>query len=239
MEKKEKYFSDKQVSLILKRALELQKTDSKSLQETDLSSTDLEKIALEAGINSDYLRKAMWEVEEGSLKGSKNALRKFLGSKHRIIFKKEIPWEIPAEEYENLLPVIHKAAQVAGNHNVIGNTFTWKTDFYQGGQQVIYLMITSKNGKTEVSVECNLGQVAGGLFGGLMGGIGIGAGVGVGVSVGVAVLASFLFTVLFTCGAVGVSYLLARIIFHAVSKSYQKKMKRIMNEIVKKIESKT
>jgi hypothetical protein len=237
MEKKETYFSDKQVSLIIKRALELQKKDSKSLQDPGLTPTDLEKIALEAGIDREYIQKAISEVKEGSLKGSKSALEKFLGNKHRIILKQEIPVEIPVEKYENFLPIIQKATHISGNHSLIGNTFTWGVSDYQTGQNM-HIMITSKEGKTKVEVESNLGQVAGGLFGGLMGGVGGGVGFGVGFGVGIGAMASFLFALLFPLGTLGVSYLLARIIFNTVSKSSHKKLKRLMKEIVKEIESK-
>lgn len=237
MDRKETYFSDKQVSLILKRAIELQKKDSKSLTDPGLTSMDLEKIALEAGINREYIQRAISEVEEGSLKGSKSALEKFLGNKHRIVLKQEIPVEIPVEKYENFLPIIQKLTHISGNHSLIGNTFTWGVSNYQTGQNM-YIMITSKEGKTRVEMESNLGQEAGGIFGGIMGGVGGGVGFGVGFGVGIGALASFLFTILFPLGALGVSYLLARLIFKAVCKSSHKKLKRLMKEIVKEIESK-
>lgn len=236
MEKKENYLSDRQVSLILKRASELQKKESRSLQEPGLTPSDLEKIAMEAGIDQRYIRKAISEMEEGSLKGNKSLRERFLGNNPRIILKEEIPIEIPVTLYENLIPVLQKTAHISGNHSLIGNTFTWNVDNYQTGQ-FIHVMITGKNGKTNIEIESNLSQVAGGLFGGIMGGLGGGAGISLGVSIGIAATGSLLFTILFPIGAIGVSYFLARVIFKAISTSHQKKMNKIMKAIVKEIES--
>ena len=235
MDLKEKYFTDKQVSLILNRALELQKKDDKSVQQLGLTPSDLEKIAIEAGIEQEYIRKAISEIDEGTLKRGKSFLQKFLGHKPRVILKKEIPVEIPVSEYENFLPIIQKAGGIIGNHNLLGKTFTWQAD--QAGMMVLHVMIVSKNGKTNIEIECNLSQTAGGLFGGLIGGLGVGTGASIGIAIGLAVLGSLLFTALVSVGSIGVSYLLARLIYNAIYKSYKKKMNKIIGELTKEIES--
>ena len=91
--------------------------------------------------------------------------------------------------------------------------------------------MTSRDGQTHVRLEENLHQLAGGLFGGTVGGFGIGFGVGMGLPLGLGFFGSALVATAFPVGLVGLSYIGARQIYRAVTKS----RRRVMGELFDKI----
>jgi hypothetical protein len=229
---KEREFSEKEVNLILKRAIDLQKINlSGSQRSGNLSAGDLAKIAQETGINSEFIEQAIHELENKSIEKAHGLKEIIFGGPSTTTLYKELSSDIQKEKFEELIPVIHRVLSLHGQSTVIGNTFTWQYRDLRTGSSV-NITVAQKAKKTVLELQTNLLGLKGGLFGGLMGGLGGGLGMGFGFGFGLGALHSFLFPIFWIPGVLFLSYLLARTIFKGISRSTKKKLQKLMKELI-------
>lgn len=223
-------YSEKEVGRLLRRATELQRSEPSLPDPGGFTLGELEEVALEAGIDPRYLRKAAAELEAGAGEG---LAEKLTGAPIGFVLERTVPGELPESRFEALVPLLSAGTIGQGNASAVGKTLTWssRSDSNTSSQQVL---VQARDGETLVRVEERLGGFAGGLFGGLMGGVGGGVGIGVGGAVG-GVLGLPLFAVAFPVTVIAGTYVAAREIFKAHVRRRRRHMQELLDRIVEQV----
>lgn len=181
----ERRYNEKEVSQLLKRAAELQRSSPTSPNARGLSLGELEEIAAEAGLDASLLRQAARELDAGrSVSGGLGT--KLAGAPLRIVLERILPFEAPESAFETLIPHIQIASATPGVPSQIGRTLTWQTQG-PGAMTTLRVVVSIRRGETQVRIEESHGQLAGAIFGGGLGGasgVSIGIGGAVGTTVG-------------------------------------------------------
>lgn len=159
----ERRYSDKEVALILKRAAEMSQAKSAG----GMTADELERIALEAGIDPAAVRLAAEEVARGEAKGGLGEALLGGPTSLRAVF--ELDGELSEEHHEALLAAVQRNVDAPGTLNVAGRTFSWHAA-PQGRSLVV--QVAPSRGKTVVRIEERLGSLIGGIYGGVGGGVG-------------------------------------------------------------------
>jgi transposase-like protein len=225
-------YSEAEVALVIKRATELQASESQSSDAgaTGLSLVELEQIAREAGIDPSLVRRAAREVDT---RQSSKPASKFLGAPSVIVMERTVDGEVPTAEYEVIVDMLRRAFNDNGMLGTLGKSLAWSSTSRHGrhgnGQQV-NASVTPRDGRTVIRIEQSLRATAGGLFGGLMGGIGGGT-TGISVSAGMVVFHSALVAAGLWVSVVGASYLLARGIYTHVARGRSDTLREVLDQI--------
>lgn len=221
-------YGEKEVDKILKRATELQRElPSRSAASGGLSLTELEEIAVEAGIDPARLRQAAMELESGAL--GPEGWAKLTGEQLTLVREAVIPGEIPDSGWERVVTVVQQTSREHGQPSLLGRTLTWQAETANKTRSIL-LVVSARDGETHIRIEERLHQFAGGLFGGILGGVGGGIGLGAGLPMGMA-LGSVLLAVLFPVGVLGLSYLGSKEIYRAVVKGRRKVVSQLMDRV--------
>lgn len=226
-----RHYTDKEVSLILRRATELQRAAPSSANPIGLTLAELEEIAREAGIEVDLLRQAATEVDVSRPSGLGEVLT---GGPITIRLERTVPGELSENAMAELVPAIQMAADAPGQASAVGRTLTWSSG---GGQNTrsMQVLIACRDGETLIRLEERLGSLVGGLFGGLVGGGGAGTASMLGPLAG-AITGSAIITTGVVVMAVGGMYSLARTIFRRKSASRRRALDALMFAIVERVE---
>ena len=226
-------YSDKEISRLLKRATELQSQDPNSSERDGMTLAELEGIAREAGIDPAMLQRAASELDREPARSGLGPL--LAGDTLALVIERSFEGELDASELEALVPLINSAADTPGNVALVGRTL----NFNGGGQQnarSVQVLVTSREGRTQVRIEERYGQLAGGLFAGLVGGGGMGLGVGVGSGVGAAI-GSALFVVGIPVLTVSALYGVARTIYRNLVGKRRKVLTGLVDRIGEAVEA--
>ncbi len=222
-------YSDKEVSLILKRAAELQqKEPGAGVERTGLTFDELEEIATEAGLDPRHLRRAAAELE--SRPAGSGLASRFFGAPMVIRLERTIEGELPESEFESIVELLQGQPIGQGQASTVGRTLTWRSHS-TNTERSLQISITVRDGTTLVRMEERLQGLAGGLFGGLMGGVGGGVGLGVGLGVGIEVLGSALFAAGIPILVIGGSYLTARGIYTYIVRRRGRALTALMDRL--------
>ncbi|AHG91589.1 hypothetical protein J421_4052 [Gemmatirosa kalamazoonensis] len=209
-------FDDDEVSLILRRAGELQ--EARQSDAGGMSLADLESVAREAGLDPALVRQAAAELSPrdaaaAALPGPGGG---FLGAPTLLRYERVVDGEVPPAEYDVLVDEIRRSMNDVGTFSMLGRTLAWgSTPAMQRGQagsRQVSVTVVARGGRTAIRVEERVTSLAGGLFGGIMGGVG-GGGSGIAVGTGLAVLHSALAAAGLWGLLIAGSYGLARTIF--------------------------
>lgn len=217
-------YNEKEVSRLLKRASELQRSSPSTPNPAGLTLRELEDIAREAGLDPVLLRQAAVELDSRNV-GSGTAAR-WLGGPVRLTIERTIEGEVDENVFFNIILLFENAFGGPGQVGYVGRTFSWTSTRPNSGrtQQV---RISSRDGQTSIRIEENFGQLAGGLYGGVLGGVGGGVGIGVGATLG-GVLGSAALAVGFPLVIIGGCYAILRRSFGA----YIARRKQILDQLM-------
>jgi hypothetical protein len=230
-------YSDDEVGRILERAADLESHGAPSAtQSGGMSLAELEEIGVEAGLDAGLLRQAAHELEMGIEPRASGRFGALFGAPLEMELEREVIGELGEEGFERLVPMIQMAADGLGHASVIGRTLTWQSTDVQK-QRALNIAVTSRDGRTRISIGEKYGTLAGGLFGGIVGGVGGGMGFGVGMGVGLGALGSVLFATLFPIGAIGGSYLLARTVFTATVTNRRRILSELLERVAAEVET--
>ena len=221
-------YGDKEIGQILKRATELQEQEPSAPSSSGLTLPELEEVAIEAGINPRFLRRAALELGTGPT--DPDFWTKVVGDELMLHRETTVPGELSDDGFERVASVIQIGTREQGHPSLLGRSLTWHAETANKTRSV-QVTVTSRDGQTHVRLEENLNQLAGALFGGTVGGFGIGFGVGLGLPLGLGFFGSALVATAFPIGVVGLSFIGARQIYRAVTKS----RRRVMSELFDKI----
>jgi hypothetical protein len=224
-------FNEKEVALIIKRASELQQTETTAESSTGMSLEELEQVAREAGLDPALVRRAAADLDT---RVSDQAPSKFLGAPSVLRLERTIDGEVPADEYEPMVLEMQRLLGGVSTASTIGRTLQFslagRNQGHASGREV-QVTITPRNGRTTIRVEERLGPIAGGIFGGVMGGAGGGL-MGPGIAIGAGAFHSALMATGLAGVAIGGSYLLARAIYGRVVRGRGEKLHELMSRLV-------
>ncbi len=224
-------FNEKEVALIIKRASELQQTETTSESNTGMSLAELEQVAREAGLDPELVRRAASDLDTRVTDQTPN---RFLGAPTVLRLERTIDGEVPTDEYEPLVLEIQGLLGEVGSASTIGRSLQWTVQSAarrRASTRTVQVTISPRNGRTTIRIEERLGGLAGGLFGGLMGGLGGGT-TGISAGIGMGVLHSWAAFAGIWGGVVAGSYLLARTIFGRVARGRGEALQNLMSRLV-------
>lgn len=235
MAETERRYSDREVSAIIARAMELQKQqradpEQPASHRDGLTLREIEGIAHEVGIDPLVVSRAAFDVRSPN---PSEGWTGFLGAKPEAAEVVRLDREAEEEEMKELLVALPSITGETGVGNAFRGRLSWTTTGDRreetGRRLMIEAVETSDGG--EVRITEKLGGLAGGMFGGLIGGVGLGAGFGVGFGVGLGVLGSALFAALFPIGAIAISYIAARLGFKALVRWRRRAVREMADRI--------
>lgn len=214
-------YSDKEISALLKRAMELQQSGS-SVPEMGRGITlaDLQKIAAEVGIEPHHLQVAAAELEaEGGL-GERFHL---LGGPLSINLERIVEGEIPEEKWEALVEEIRRSLGQMGTPSKFGNSLEWTTK--DEATMPVHVTVSPREGQTKIRIMSQFGGMAGAIHAPTLS-----------IGVFVALLALTLPLPLFVNigiygGIVAGLFAGTRFVFGAWARKQKRKMKRLLDRL--------
>lgn len=221
-------YGEEEIGRILKRATELQHREP-SAPPAGVTLAELEDIAREAGIDPSYLRRAALEVDSGV--SDPSFWDKVIGEEWMLVRDVSIPGELTQDGFERIVEAIHSRSKEHGQPSLLGRTLTWRAET-ANKTRTIQVVVTSRDGTTQIRLEENLSQVAVGLFSGVTAGAGLGFGLGLGLPIGIEVLGSALFATAAPLGMIGVSFVACRAIYRGMVKRRRAHMADLFDRIV-------
>jgi hypothetical protein len=83
--------------------------------------------------------------------------------------------ELPRERFEDLIAHIRRIMETRGHAELMTTSMTWwATGGERANKTIAEVIVSSRNGATELTVRINLRPLAGAIYGGLLGGLGAG-----------------------------------------------------------------
>ena len=233
-------FDDDEVSLILRRAGELQA--ARQSDPGGMSLADLESAAREAGLDPALVRQAAAELSprDGAAPLPAGPGERFLGAPVLLRYERVVDGEVPSTEHDVLVDEIRRSLNDVGSFSVLGRTLAWGSTPPAGrpasgiGRRVT-VTITTRGGRTAIRVEEQVASLATGLFGGIMGGVG-GGGSGIAVGVGLAALHSGLAAAGLWGLLIAGSYGLARTIFTSIMRRRASQLSSLADRLASYVE---
>ena len=225
-------YSDQEVSLILRRAAELQADQPGAAGGTSLA--ELEDVAREAGLDPALVRRAAADL---AVAAPARAPSRFLGAATKLHAERVVDGELSMDDVEVLVEEVRRTFGDPGLVSTLGRTVTWNpTPSVRAGVNTaangrrLYVTISTRGGQTTLRAEEDLGPLAGGLFGGLMGGIGGGL-TAPAVAIGAGAFHAALPVVGLVAAVVGGSYTLARTIYVGMARRREKELRQLVERL--------
>lgn len=221
-------YNEREVSRLLERAAELQRSSPVPTSPAGLTLSELEDIAREAGLDPAMLRRAASELELKSSASGKGA--RLAGAPLRIVLERTVPVEADEATFVDLISSFETAFGGPGQVGRMGRSMTWLSARPNSGrtQQV---RISIGVGETQVRIEESFTGVVGGLFGGVLGGVGGGIGIGVGGAIAGA-LGSVALAFAFPAAIIGSTYYALRRGYSSFVRNRQQILERLMGDVV-------
>ena len=209
--------------------------------------------AVEAGISEPYVERAVQELGfagPAPARGSRppgltnepagasrlespppnSFVRTLIGGPTRLHLEATVDGEIEEADFEILLRSIRNAMGEAGHMGVFAKTLSWAPT---GTDRRLSITISSRGGRTVVTIDERLAQLIGAFFGG------IGGGMGGGGSAGIAALAQKLLGSEWIAPALlaylGLTYGVARTAFSLSTRRRERRLAQLLEELVASI----
>lgn len=221
-------YGEKEIGEILKRATELQHKEPTAPAAAGVTLAELEEIALEAGIDPAYLRRAAHEISSGATDDSFWA--GVAGEAINLLREERLPGELTEVGFERIVATIQATSREHGQPSLLGRTLTWRAEA-PNKTRTMQLVVTSRDGYTDIRLEENLGQMAAGVFGGTVAGGGLGLGLGLGLPIGLN-LGSTLLATAGPIGIVALTYIGSREIYRHIVKRRRKALNNLFDRTV-------
>lgn len=226
-------YGEKEVGLILKRATELQNEAPELTEGGGLTIEELEEIAVEAGIDPQFLRDAAAELDRRG--PSPEGVERLLGGPLMVELERRVPGEVPEDRWDDVIHEISRAANGQGHPSVIGRTLSWVLSD-PNRQRFLQVTVSNKEGETLIRIEERMQQLAGALYGGIVGGLGGGVGLGVGLGVGIGAMGSAIFATVFPAAVIGGSFWAARMAFGSTAHGRRRTLTTLLDRLTELVE---
>lgn len=170
-------FDEREVARIIERATEIEHGSLDTVQEGGLTLAELVDVAREAGIDPAVVHRAAAEVELESR--ARTPASRLAGGPLSWRFERVLEGELPAERYDDVVVLLQSTTGDRGEASLRDQGVTWRTGRAgELSQRLVAVRVT--DGRTFVTWEEKLTNLAAALFGGL--GAGVGGGLGVGAA---------------------------------------------------------
>ena len=153
-------YSDREVRLILKSAVELQqrRADRAGEHSGGMSLAELEQVAVEAGLDPNFVRRAAAQLDAGAAPSDHNV---FLGGPTQVILERVVNHTIDAARFDTLLDVVRAVTHEVGEVSTVGRQFGWKGRL-DGAKSDVTVSVGDQ--RTTLRVRIQLDEVALGHF---------------------------------------------------------------------------
>lgn len=150
-----KLYTEKEISALLKRAAELQASDSTSDRQ-GLSLAELEQIAAEAGIDPRFVREAATDTSRAAPSDIASGL---LGGPLAIEDERIFRGEVTADQWETMVQEIRRTFGQGGTASQLGHSLEWNGEQRRHFRQA-YVTASPRNGRTRVQITQRQGKSA-------------------------------------------------------------------------------
>lgn len=157
-------YSDKEISAVLKRAAELQRTQGPT-DTSGLSLAELEQIAAEVGIDPDFVKTAAFELEEG---GPDETFH-LLGAPTSIDLERIVEGEMTEAKWDEAVVEIRRVFGAAGETGQVGRIREWIRRDETGSYERVHVTVSPLGKQTRIRVFYSMTDWAWAFHGGLMG----------------------------------------------------------------------
>jgi hypothetical protein len=143
MTPQKRVFSEQETSEVLQRAARLQESSSEGAYTPGVTRDELERIAVEAGIDPKFIEKALVDIDQNTpKKGWLNLSEEY---------ERVVEGEVDPNDFDEILRDLKPAGRGGmRGANQVGRTVSMQT-FYDGA--MCYVEMTSRNGRTRVKVR--------------------------------------------------------------------------------------
>ncbi|NMO17462.1 hypothetical protein HPC49_21450 [Pyxidicoccus fallax] len=164
-----RHFSQQEAELILRRAAHL---DTRGPQ-AELSLEDLERIAADAGIAPENIRRAAASLEEKPVPVPKSH---FFGEPTEVVLERTLQFQLTRGSIEKLAKQMNDLVGGRGSVHSDGERLTWTRKPDEGGALPTRVSLWNSGGRLRIELRGSSAGLAGGLYGGILGGVGGGVG---------------------------------------------------------------
>lgn len=168
-------FDDREMARIIERATEIEQGGLDTVQGGGLTLAELADVAREAGIDPAVIHRAAVEVEMESR--ARTPASRLAGGPLSWRFERVFEGKLPAERYEDVVVLLQSTTGDRGEASLRSQGITWRTG-RAGELSQRLVAVRVGDGRTFITWEEKLTNLAGALFGGLGAGVGVGLGVG-------------------------------------------------------------
>ncbi|WP_163995265.1 hypothetical protein [Pyxidicoccus caerfyrddinensis] len=225
-----RHFTQQEAELILRRAAHLGTREASA----ELSLEELERIAADAGISPESVRRAAESLEAPATLGTKSL---FFGESLSVSLERTLSVQLMPKNLERLAVMMDDLMGGKGTvfHFRDEQRLTW-TRKEQDGSLPEKVALWSNGGRLRVELMASQGALAGGLYGGVWGGVGGGLGIPLGTLT--AIFTSSVFTGLGVfLGVAADGYALARILFTSAARNRRARWEHKMRTLCEHITS--
>ncbi len=232
----ERRYGDREVESLIARAVELSReAEAVPRRRGGLSLEEVERIAVEAGLSAQSIRRAAQELEAGS-RAPAGRLRRFLGAE-KLVSDLVLPGQPGEEAIQSTLAVLPDLCDASGSGTALAGGFVWRAD---GGYETraggkLRIGLSLEGSRSRLRIERSFDGAAGGIYGGLVGGLGLGVGLGVGFGVGLGALNSPLFALGFPLASLGLSWLAARGLVGLYAKDARRRTQSLLESLGRRL----
>ncbi|MDQ3950290.1 MAG: serine/threonine protein kinase [Gemmatimonadota bacterium] len=170
-----------EIDEIVKRAAELEASNPTSTGAMTIGG--VEAIAREVGISPALVRSAAASLtppatlRELAPTPVPTPLHRLIGGPTRLRYDRVVDGELAESDYLLLVDEIRRTMQNVGQVSQLGRSFAWAMSRSGPGAREVEIAVTVRGGRTYITVQENLNNLAGGIWGGIGGGMG-GGGMG-------------------------------------------------------------
>ena len=218
-------YTEREVRLILKTAVEMQQERADRAGELagGRSLVELEQVAIEAGLDPSYVRRAAAQLNTVGPPAEHSA---FLGGPSHIVIERVVDVPIDPIRFDQLLDVVRAVTHEVGEVSTVGRQFGWKGRMDGAKTEA---NVSAGDQRSTIRVRVELDEVALGHF--MLKGTLFGIGGGL---IGTAMAVSVLGPIALGVGAVtlGTGYLWARIGFRSSSVRYGARANELIDALV-------
>jgi len=226
----ERRYNEREVSRLLKRAAELQRSSPAAPNPTGFSLVELESIAAEAGLDAAHLRQAAMELDAAGMGAFPPGMARTLaGAPLKIVLERTLAVEAPETAFATLVPLIQIAADAPGQASQVGRTLTWHSQ-NPSNPRGLQILVSVRAGQTHIRIEERYGGLAAALFAGGLGGVGGGVGIGAGGAIG-GVLGSIALAVAIPITIITATWVGSRALFRSIVR----RRTRVLEELLQRI----
>jgi len=223
----ERRFSDEEAARVLERAAKL---SSEKSSEAGLTLAELEDVAKKAGIDPALVRQAARGVSSSrdGIGRVHPATKFFFGAPFSLRYEVVLDGEITERDHEAIAHALQTTLGEAGQMSAVGRTFSFSV---VSQNRALHVGVSSRNGRTVITAEEKMGNMAGGLFGGVGGGVG--GGLGPLVGIGAAALAGPIAAAVATTAFVGAVWIGTRAGYKSLVEKRDQKLRGVVEEIAR------